>query len=60
MFMGLQRSAKPCLRFYAMSVITTVEICQAPTLRLKALNMHIITHIMYIEIENVIGNLTKS
>ena len=35
------------------------EICKAPTLRLKALNKHNITHIMYIEMENV-GNLTKS
>ena len=31
-----------------------MEICKAPTLRLKALNKHIITHIMYIEMENVI------
>ena len=29
-----------------------MEICQAPTLRLKALNKH--THVMYIEMENVI------
>ena len=29
-----------------------MEICKAPTLRLKALNKHI--HIMYIEMENVI------
>ena len=29
-----------------------MEICKSPTLRLKALNKH--THIMYIEIENVI------
>ena len=27
-----------------------MEICKAPTLRLKALNKH--THIMYIEMEN--------
>ena len=27
-------------------------ICKAPTLRLKALNKH--THVMYIEMENVI------
>ena len=31
-----------------------MEICKAPTLRLKALNKH--THIMYIEMENVIQN----
>ena len=29
-----------------------MEICKAPTLRFKALNKH--THIMYIEMENVI------
>ena len=29
-----------------------MEICKAPTLRLKALNKH--THIMYIEMENII------
>ena len=29
-----------------------MEICKAPTLRLKALNKH--THIKYIEMENVI------
>ena len=29
-----------------------MEICKAPTLRLKALNKH--AHIMYIEMENVI------
>ena len=28
-----------------------MEICKAPTLRLKALNKHSITHIMYIEME---------
>ena len=31
-----------------------MEICKAPTLRLKALNKH--THIMYIKMENVIKN----
>ena len=30
-----------------------MEICKAPTLRLIALNKHSITHIMYIEMENV-------
>ena len=33
-------------------LIIIMEICKAPTLRLKALNKHI--HIMYIEMENVI------
>ena len=28
-----------------------MEICKAPTLRLKVLNIHSITHIMYIEME---------
>ena len=33
-----------------------MEICKAPTLRLKTLNKH--THIMYIEMENVIKKLS--
>ena len=33
-------------------IIIIMEICKAPTLQLKALNKH--THIMYIEMENVI------
>ena len=33
-------------------IIIIMEICKAPTLRLKALNKY--THIMYIEMENVI------
>ena len=28
-----------------------MEICKAPTLRLKALNKHSITHIMYVKME---------
>ena len=32
-------------------IIMIMEICKAPTLRLKALNKHSITHIMYIEME---------
>ena len=32
-----------------------MEICKGPTLRLKALNKH--THIMYIEMENVIKKI---
>ena len=32
-------------------IITIMEICKAPTLWLKALNKHSITHIMYIEME---------
>ena len=34
-----------------------MEICKAPTLRLKALNKH--THIMYVEMENVIKKKKK-
>ena len=30
-----------------------MEICNVPTMQLKALNKH--THIMYIEVENVIN-----
>ena len=37
-------------------LIIIMEICKAPTLRLKAVNMHCTTHIMYIEMENVISN----
>ena len=37
-------------------IIIIMEICKAPTLRLKALNKHSITHIMYIEMENVISD----
>ena len=32
-------------------IIIIMESCKAATLRLKALNKHSITHIMYIEIE---------
>ena len=32
-------------------IIILIEICKAPTLRLKALNKRSITHIMYIEME---------
>ena len=35
--------------------IIIMEICKPPTLRLKALNKH--THIMYIEMKNVIKNI---
>ena len=33
-----------------------MTVCKTPTLRLKALNKHSITHVMYIEMENVISN----
>ena len=35
-----------------------MEICKAPTLRLKALNKH--THIMYVEMENVIQKINNN
>ena len=37
-----------------------MEIYKVHTMWLKALNMHNITHIMYIEMKNGISNLTKS
>ena len=37
-------------------IIVIMEICKAPTLRLRVLNKHSITHIMYVEMENVISN----
>ena len=36
-----------------------MEICKVPTLRLRVLNKHSVTHIMYIEMENVIRKKTK-
>ena len=39
-------------------IIIIMEICKAPTLRLKALNKH--THIMYIEMKNVIKKRRES
>ena len=35
-------------------------ICKVPTQCLRVLNKHNITHIMYIKMENVTSNLTKS
>ena len=37
------------LKFSLLMIV--MDICKAPTLRLKALNKHSITHIMYIEME---------
>ena len=54
--------ARYCTLLDCKSFITTttttiiMEIYKAFTLRLKALNKHNITHIMYIEMENVISN----
>ena len=36
-----------------------MEICKAPTLRLKALNKHNITQIMYIEMKTKFSNYKK-
>ena len=36
-----------------------MEIYKAPTLWLKSLNKHSITHMMYIKMENVISNKNK-
>ena len=36
-----------------------MEICKVPTLRLKALNKHNMTHIMYIETENASQQFKK-
>ena len=47
------------VKSYCLIIIIT-EICKAPTLWLKALNKHNITHIMYIEMDTVITNLAKS
>ena len=37
--------------FGTVIIMIIMEICKAPTLRLKALNKDSITHIMYIEME---------
>ena len=50
------RTDKHCRRLI---IIIIMDICNAPTLRFKALNKHSITHIMYIEMENVISNQKK-
>ena len=41
----------------SVAIIIIMEICKALTLRLKELNKH--THIMYIEMENVIKKKKK-
>ena len=41
-------------------IIIIMDICKAPTLRLKALNKHSGTHIIYIGMEHVISNKNKS
>ena len=41
-------------------IIIMLEICKAPTVRPKALDKHYTHNIAYIEMENVIPNLTKA
>ena len=41
------------------AITVIMEICKAPTPRLKALNKHNTTNIMYIEMENVISSLLQ-
>ena len=41
-------------------IIMIMKIFKTPTMRPKALNKHNMTHIMYIEMENVNNNLTRS
>ena len=55
---GVDQNTKLLMSMYNMEIIIIIilEIFKAPTLRLKALNKHSITHIMYIEMENVISS----
>ena len=43
--------AEGCHTLIIIFIIIIMEICKAPTLWLKALNKHSITHIMYINVE---------
>ena len=56
----LSLSLSLSLLFVCVAFIILMEICKVPTLWLKVLNKHHITHTMYIEMENVICNLTKA
>ena len=49
-----------CWKCVLSLIIIIMEICKAPTLQLKVLNKHNVTHIMYIEMENGIHSLAKS
>ena len=49
-----------CKIFHKKLLLIMMEICKAPTLRLKQMNKHNIAHIIYIEMENVISKLTKN
>ena len=42
-----------------LTCLIIMDFCKAPALRFKALNKHSITHMMYIEMENVISNKEK-
>ena len=54
---GLSCSPQPVWPGHGPYIIIILEICKAPTLRLKALTKH--THIMCIEMENVIKKKYK-
>ena len=45
----------PCNATFSL-IIVRLEICKAPTLQIKAMNKHSISHIMSIEMEIVINN----
>ena len=44
---------------FSLIIIIIMDIFKAPILRLKALNKHDMTHIMYIEMENITSSLAK-
>ena len=48
----MRKRRRIVIMYILMIIIIIMKICKVPTLRLKALNKH--THIMYIEMENVI------
>ena len=52
-----ERSRQKHFLIIIIIIIIIMEICKAPTLRLKALNKH--THITYIEMKNVIQKKKK-
>ena len=47
-------------QLHTLIMIVIREICKVPTLQFKVLNKPNMTPKMYIEMENVISNLTKS
>ena len=55
-FRPLRNRTSGPVALHDLQIIIIIEIVKVPTLRLKALNTHSITHIMYIEMENVTRN----